>query len=192
MPLMQLHRPLKILKHFLPVACLAALMSLATSAHAQAAPAAEISSNMQIGGGWSIANPDYNTAKTQGFTIYGDLDFRRHLGLEGDIHRASMIMPNGVGIDSYIVGPRYTFHRNRLNPYVKAMWGIGRFKEKDETGAINTYTYKMTFAFGGGLDYLLMRRVNVRAFDFEYQDWPGFKPNGLSPYIVSFGAAYAF
>jgi opacity protein-like surface antigen len=184
------------LKNFLPIACLAVLMSLALSAHGQAAPAGERHAGMQIGAGWSIANPDYDTSHVQGLSIYGDLSFKRHLALEGDIHRASSIIPDGVGVDSYLVGPQFAFHRNRFHPYAKVLLGFGRFKEKvpaeaANTFKINAYTYKI-FAFGGGLDYNLTRRINVRAFDFEYQEWPGYKPSGLTPYVYSFGAAYVF
>ena len=36
------------------------------------------------------------------------------------------------------------------------------------------------------------RKINVRVIDFEYQQWPGFSPNGLSPYVITAGAAYTF
>jgi opacity protein-like surface antigen len=47
------------------------------------------------------------------------------------------------------------------------------------------------FAIGGGLDYYVLPRINVRA-EYEYQQWLSFPPNGLTPKIFSVGAAYRF
>lgn len=146
---------------------------------------------MQIGAGWSVANPDYAQRDVQGISIYGDLDFKHHLGVEGDIHRASIITPTNIGVDSYLLGPRYIYHRNRFSPYAKVLFGLGRFKYKFENAPEAAYTYKI-YAFGGGLDIRATRRINVRAIDFEYQKWPGYPAHGLTPLVYTFGAAYAF
>jgi hypothetical protein len=54
-----------------------------------------------------------------------------------------------------------------------------------------TNTYKI-YSLGGGVDYRATPHINIRAVDFEYQGWPGFRENGLSPYVFTFGAAYSF
>lgn len=146
---------------------------------------------MQLGGGWSIANPDYAQRNVQGFTIYGNLDFTRHWGIEGDIHRVSLLTPTNVGVDSYLLGPRYVYRYNRFNPYAKVLFGLGRFKYKFDNAPEAVYTYKI-YAFGGGLDISATKRINIRAIDFEYQEWPGYPPHGLTPLVYSFGAAYVF
>jgi hypothetical protein len=46
-------------------------------------------------------------------------------------------------------------------------------------------------AIGAGLDYRIVPGMNARV-DFEHQQWFGFPPNGLTPWIVSIGAAYRF
>jgi hypothetical protein len=170
------------------------LWTTAQISHAQATPAATRSGSIQIGGGYSFAKPDYGQKNIQGFTIYGDWDFTRHWGIEGNIHRVSVITPNDIGEDSYLVGPRYVFHFNRFRPYVKGQLGFGRFKtdyDKDSLRPNYTNTYKI-YSLGGGVDYRATRHLNVRAFDFEYQGWPGFGKNGLTPYVFTFGAAYTF
>ena len=48
------------------------------------------------------------------------------------------------------------------------------------------------YALGGGVDYHATRHINIRLIDFEYQFWPGFKPNGLNPSGFNIGAAYVF
>lgn len=163
--------------------------------HAQATPTATRGSSVQIGAGYSFASPDYGQKKIQGFTIYGDYDFTRHWGIEGNIHRVSVITPTDIGEDSYLVGPRYSFHyKKRFKPYVKGQLGFGRFKTDFDPGSLMpnyANTYKI-YSLGGGLDYHATPHINIRAVDFEYQGWPGFRENGLSPYVFTFGAAYSF
>jgi hypothetical protein len=127
----------------------------------------------------------------QGFTIYGSFDFTRHWGIEGDIHQVSLITPADIGEDSYLIGPRYVFHYNRVHPYIKAMGGFGRFQYQYDNAPHATYTYKI-YTLGGGVDFQATPRINVRAIDFEYQKWPGFPTNGLSPLVFTIGAAYSF
>ena len=57
--------------------------------------------------------------------------------------------------------------------------------------AETAYTYKI-YSFGGGIDIQATHNINVHAVDFEYQQWPGYQANGLTPQVWSFGAAYAF
>ena len=46
-------------------------------------------------------------------------------------------------------------------------------------------------AAGIGADYSILPYLNGR-IEFEYQDWPGFPPNGLQPGVVTIGVAYHF
>ena len=167
------------------------LWSSASLSHAQAVPTASRAGIAQIGGGWSFAKPDYSPQKIQGYSIYGSFDFTKHWGIEGDIHKISMVTPSDIGEDSYLLGPRYVFHHKRANPYLKAMGGLGRFQYQYDDTPHYYYTYKI-YAFGGGVDFQTTHHINIRAIDFEYQGWPGFPTNGLSPLVFTFGAAYAF
>ncbi len=45
-------------------------------------------------------------------------------------------------------------------------------------------------AFGGGVEYRILRKINIRVFDVEAQQWPDFKPNSLSPMVGTIGASY--
>lgn len=170
------------------------LWTTAQISHAQAIPAATRSGNIQLGAGYSFAGPDYGQKKIQGYTIYGSYDFLRHWGIEGNIHKVSVITPTDIGEDTYLLGPRYVFHYRRFKPYAKAQFGIGRFKtdfDKDSKKPNFTNTNGV-YAFGGGVDMRATSHLNIRAVDFEYQKWPGFRDNGLSPYVFTFGAAYTF
>ncbi|RSL15981.1 outer membrane protein with beta-barrel domain [Edaphobacter aggregans] len=173
------------------IGCFTCLLGLSSLSHAQAVPTAERRGILQLGGGLSIASPDYSPLKIKGLSAYGTYDFTRHIGLEGDIHYVSLSTPGDLGEDSYLIGPRYVFHHPRVDSYVKALGGFGRFSYLGGIFPTATYTYKI-YAFGGGLDVRASRHINVRAIDLEYQQWPGFPTNGLTPLVATIGAAYAF
>jgi hypothetical protein len=174
------------LKRLFQLACVVSLLGLAAFARAQALPTASRAAILKAGGGWSIADPNYGSRLVQGLSIYGNLDFRNRLGIEGDIHRTSLVTPANIGVDSYLLGPRYVYRHNRLWPYAKVLFGLGRLKYIDLHTA---YTYKV-YAFGGGLDLKLTKRINVRTIDFEYQQWPGYPATGHAPMVFTSGAAY--
>ena len=152
---------------------------------AQAVPTASRNGALQLGVGGTIASPDYGARKIKGISVYGDFDFSKHIGIEGDLHYINLITPDGVGENSYLLGPRFLLPHNRFNPYAKALFGIGRFQYLS-----GTYTYKI-YSLGAGVDIRATHNFNVRAFDIEYQNWPGLKPHGLSPIALTFGVAYS-
>jgi hypothetical protein len=180
-----------VLRQFLASLIFASSTSIAL--HAQASPTAERAAAVQIGGGLSIVQPDYEPKNIIGYTIYGDFDFTPHIGIEGDIHIANVITPTDIGESSFLLGPRYVFNRGRFHPYGKVLLGLGifTFEPVYANSKSSSSTHKM-FAFGGGLDVTVKRRLNVRAFDLEYQRWPGFTANGLTPIAITVGAAYKF
>jgi hypothetical protein len=162
--------------------------------HAQAAATATQAGSAQIGLAYSFGMPDYGNRNLQGYTIYGNFDFTRHWGIDAYVHQLNVITPQDIAENSYLAGPRYTFHFRRFHPYAKGLLGFGRFVTDYDPRSFrpnSTYTYKI-YAFGGGVDIPVSRHVNIRAVDFEYQKWPGFGVNGLTPVVLSFGAAYRF
>lgn len=158
--------------------------------HAQALPTATRPSSLQVGIGWSNANTDYLPNRVNGTTAYVDWDFYRHIGVEGEFR---YLKDGGTNIyeKTYEIGPRYsrTYH-GRYSPYVKALYGRGVFNYTYRNQTIANLAYNM-LALGGGLDYALLRHVNLRG-EYEYQRWFGFPDNGLTPSMVTIGAAYHF
>ncbi len=94
------------------------------------------------------------------------------------------------GKDSYLVGPRYVFHYRRLQPYAKALVGVGQINLQFDYSP-HTKTTHFAYALGGGVDLRATHHINIRCFDFEYQQWQ-FSPHGLSPTVMTIGAAYRF
>jgi hypothetical protein len=171
------------------------LVALLPSAmHAQATAAATRGGMSQVGVAYSIANEDeYPGKHVQGMTFYGTLDLNNHLGVEGDVHLDSIFKSYFQYTESsYDVGLRWTQHYRKFAPYGKGMVGLGHSYAPAPNQIVggNTPGTYFLFAAGGGLDYYLTDKINVRVVDFEYQRWPNFPPHGLTPPIFSFGVAY--
>ncbi len=185
-------------------------MVIPPSARGQAPVTASRLADLQLGGGYTLANSDYVPNKIGGFSFYGDYDLRGHYGLEGDFHyvrdpNPDPIVPsNHVSEHTYEIGGRYLRHydHGRIAPYGKGLYGRGVMNFPAHQafvpgGGVQTYIDNIAYnlvAGGAGVDYRLKERVNLRA-DFEYQHWFAHDrelPTGLSPYLWTFGAAYHF
>lgn len=157
---------------------------------AQATPTASRAGDLQIGGGFSNANTDYLPTRVNGGTAYIDFDFYKHFGVEGEF-RFLKDGPSNIYEKTYEVGGRYSrVYRDRYVPYVKLMYGRGVFNFATNGETTANLAYNM-FAGGAGLDYRVLPYLNVRA-EFEYQKWMSFPPNGLTPSVITIGAAYHF
>jgi len=173
------------------ISWLTCFFGLSLFAHSQATPTATGRGGaMQIGVDASYIQPDYGPKSAKGLGIYGTYDLTQHFGVEGNIH-FSVWTPSDFAENSYLFGPRYVFHKNRFHPYAKVLFGIATFSTQFDNRPNYLLKYGV-YDFGGGLDIKATRRVNIRAIDFEYQKWPNFSPNSLSPYLVTIGAAYNF
>jgi hypothetical protein len=167
---------------------IALLLTFASSSQGQASATASRLAEAQVGGGYTVAHSDYARSYFNGYSVYGDLDFRDHLGVEATFHHIG----DGDGYtgeteNSYEVGARYSRHFRRFQPYGKFMFGRGVFNYKlyDLHGDYNLYAY------GGGVDIRVLPSINVRA-EFEQQNWFNFPPNGLTPDFATVGVAYHF
>lgn len=157
---------------------------------AQVAPAAGRNGlSVAAGGEGSLFQPDYagqGVAQTSPNRLYGigayvDVRFTRWVQVEAEGRWLHFNEYLGIDENSYMIGPRIPIHDfHGWTPYGKVLfgWGSGSFL----TGRAGT------FAYGGGVDYRLTRKIKIRAFDFEYQQWQ-VKPT-LWPYGGSAGISY--
>lgn len=160
--------------------------------HAQAAPTASRRGDLQVGVGYSNANTDYVPNRVNGITGYFDFDFIHNFGVEGEFRFVKDPTTN-IYEKTYEIGGRYIHPvgpSRRFVPYAKVLYGRGVFNYAYFGQTTANIAYNM-FAAGGGLDYKLIRSVNLRA-DYEFQRWLSFPPNGLSPSVLTIGAAYHF
>jgi hypothetical protein len=169
-----------------------------TRLHAQAAPTAESHGDLQIGAMFNLADSDYRPQKFKGYGFYTSFD-KYHFGIEGEFHQINdPDSTDGVYERTYEIGPRYVLRFGRYNPYAKVMYGRGVFNYPLLPVTPGSSTLEQTAnlayniaAIGVGLDYRILPGLNARV-DFEYQQWFGFPPNGLTPKVLGIGAAYRF
>lgn len=184
-------RKLKLLKRLLVAGMALCVFGLA--AQAQKLPTATApGAYLAVGGTYSGFEAQYPQRLLGGAGVYADLNIRRHLGIEGEVRFLRQNQIFGSHETTYMGGPRYEFHSGRYSPYVKVLVGGGRLVFPYSYG-YGTYT---AFAYGGGLDVNLTQKIKLRAFDFEYQNWPNFSlgpgapQQALTPYGVSAGLSY--
>jgi len=179
-----------MLNKLLTIGSIAGVLAFASIGHSQALPTATGHGAIQVGGGWSYAEPDYGQKAIQGITIFGDFDFTQHIGAEAEFHYISLITPTDLGENSFLVGPRFILPRGRFSLYAKGLIGIGDIAiqevEDNPQGGAGKYT---AFGIGVGVDYRATRHVVVRG-DWEYQRWNYL--TGLTPSVFTVGAAYRF
>ena len=158
----------------------------------QATYTAGRSASVQVGVAASTYTLDYGEGHESGFTVYGDVDFTKHLGVEALYRNASIVTPHDTGENHLLVGPRLRKTYGPFTPYGKLLLGSGTINFQQ---GYNLTAYSETYfiyAIGGGVDLHARHHLNIRLIDFEYQFWPGFPPHGLTPYGASAGAAYVF
>lgn len=197
------------MKRLLHLPFFAAFAFFTSLAHGQAAPTASRGADLQAGAGFVWAHSDYVPNNIGGFAFYADYDLVGLFGIEASFHRIRnpnpdpLVPSNHFSETTYEIGGRYVRHyyQGCLAPYGKVLYGRGVANfpahQRLTPGGLQTYINNIGYnlvSFGGGLDYRLTNRINVRA-DFEYQHWFASDqelPSGLAPYLFTFGAAYHF
>ena len=96
-------------------------------------------------------------------------DFSGHYGSELD---GSVLIQEDA--HSFLFGPRFSFRRKRLTPFVYALFGATRFHESAIISGqkLSDADTGFSSALGGGLDIKVNERVAIRAFQLDY-----FRPN---------------
>jgi hypothetical protein len=168
------------------------LVLIPASAKAQAIFAARENFRLQAGFGAMYLNNDYSDRAAQGIAFWVDADFGHFrniiIGAEGEAHYGTIITPDDIGETSYLVGPRLTYQRRKMSVYGKLL--VGKATITNQLFHVSS-SYNVAPAFGGGLEYHVSRKFNLRAFDLEMQQWPNFEPHTLSPLSVTVGVSYS-
>ena len=168
------------------IAVLFCLSAPASLLFGQAKYTASRSGDFQVGVGYVGGQSDY-APSLRGVGLYTTFDLTQHWGAEFDLHQAD-IKDSKIYERSYEIGGRYHRDYGRFAPYIKGMVGRGVFNFAQGNVVYANLAYNM-FALGGGVDVRINRFLNVRG-DYEWQDWHGFPPNGLTPQLVTIGVAY--
>ena len=180
-----------MLKNLFSISLFAFLVSQTSSGTAQALPTATGHGSVQVGGGWTLANPDYGQKKIQGITGFADFDFSTHIGVEADVHYIALITPDDLAENSYLIGPRFLLRHRQYNLYAKALLGVGDLVIQNPNDNIGRQAgTNFAYAAGGGLDINFPKHIVLRAIDIEYQHWSYL--TGLTPFVGTVGVAYRF
>lgn len=169
----------------------AILPAVGVIAYAQSAASAyHREYSIYAGGEGSVFQPDYadrgvaeaSPQRLYGIGAFGDVRFNRWAQVEAEARWLRFNEYLGIYQNTYSIGPRIPIVENfhRMTPYGKVLIGWGTMA--------NLSGKALAITYGGGIDYHLYRRFNVRG-DFEYQEWH-VTPDNLWPYGVSVGVSY--
>jgi len=159
-------------------------LALARAASGQVVPAADAGGLMlsagATGSGFTL---QYGERKMLGFAGFVDADTKRRLGIEGEARWLVFRQTDNVHATTYTIGPRFHMNYGRFQPYAKGLVGVGEFNFPYNY-ATGSY---LVIAPGGGVDFRLNRRFQLRIADFEYQYWPQFTFAAMSSFGASSG-----
>lgn len=179
------------------VVALSALLIFAggVSAPAQVEPSGTGSMHLPItiGGFASVFQPDYAGGKLGqaqagpkpliGVVAFLDVRYARWVQFEAEGRWSAFNAYRGITEDNYLFGPHIPFYSfGRATTYAKVLFGRGDGDFRSGSALV--------IAYGGGLDYRFSKRITVRAFDFEFQQWRT-SPT-LFPYGGSAGVGFNF
>ncbi|HWA93602.1 MAG TPA: outer membrane beta-barrel protein [Terracidiphilus sp.] len=181
------------------VVCFLLIVSAAAfQARAQVAPAANHNRfHVDVGGFGSAFQPNYAGGGVTGSSnwlfgagAFADVSLSRWVQIEAEARWLRFNQFVNIHQDNYLIGPRVPIHTfGKFTPYGKFLFGIGHMNFE-----FNATSCRCSdLVYGGGVDYKLSNRWNVRAVDFEYQQWPSWYVNQnaqLHPYGFSSGISY--
>lgn len=142
-------------------------------------------------GNWNASSPYNPISEASSQALYGlgayvDIGFSRWVQIEAEGRWLRLHQLYGIHQDNYLAGPRLPLYRyKKATVYGKALGGFSEMSFG--YGLHGRYT---TLAFGGGVDMKLTKRLSLRALDVEYQYWPTWGNQTLSPYGASVGLGY--
>jgi hypothetical protein len=157
--------------------------------HAQAmATATGPGSLLAVGGEASYFQMDYGKRMVGGAAVFAEVDPAWWFGGEAEVRFSRFGSDESVTETTFLAGPRFTLSKRpgKIRPYAKFLIGVGKINLPFSYASGNFLTY----APGGGLDYVLNDRWTVRVVDVEYQMWPQFTYGQLNPYGISAGIIF--
>jgi hypothetical protein len=167
------------------------------AAFGQALPAAIRNANLEAGGHFTFIRPDYGDKYMAGIGGVVDVNARKWYGLEFEGNFNFINGPAGTKEQTYMIGPRILYVRDRWIPYAKVLFGIGGLTFPNPGNPHHDYG---EITMGGGVDWRWKRNLTIRVIDFEYQDWYNFghandpitRAGALTPIQASVGIKYRF
>jgi hypothetical protein len=163
---------------------LAACISPPAGARAQVAPPGyQGGLRVSAGATGSGFYLQYGQRNVLGPAVLVDVDTVRRFGIEAEGRWLDFHQDADEHAETYSIGLRYHWDLGRFEPYAKGLAGFANFNFP--------YNYAhgryLTVTAGGGLDFPLNRRFDVRVVDVEWQDWPQFTFGNMNSVGASAG-----
>ena len=181
-----------MMKFCLPALAVVLTTAVAAPCLSAQAVATATGNALAIGVDYQSINPDYGPIRGSGIGFYANYDFGRYVGATAEINFQTAFSHVVFLEHTYLVGVRGEYHKRLFTPYGKLLIGGATASPNGNFSLENAPASYPMYAIGAGLDLRLPHHLTVRAIDFEQQEWLDYHPNGLTPTIISFGAAYRF
>lgn len=181
-----------MMKHCLSALALTVVAAVAAPHLAAQATAAATGNALAVGVVYQNIDPDYGPSRASGVGIFANYDFGRYVGATAEINVQTAFSNVVYKETTYLFGARGEYHKGRYLAYGKVLiGGASGSNNSNNPNLLNVGSYPV-LALGGGLDIRMEHRITIRAIDYEDQHWLSYTPNGLTPHLLSFGAAYRF
>ena len=181
------------MKHCLSALALTFAAGLVSPFLSAQAIATATGKTLEAGIAYQNIDPDYGPYRSSGLQIFANYDFSRFVGLTAEANLQTAFS-NVVFLEhTYMFGARGEYRKGRYMAYGKAL--IGDATASNNTpfpGLENAPGSYPAIGLGGGLEIRLQHHISIRPIDYEDQHWFKYSPNGLTPHMLSFGAAYRF
>jgi hypothetical protein len=181
-----------MMKHCLSALALSVVALVAAPRMMAQATATATGNALAVGVAYQNIDPDYGPSRASGLSIFANYDFARFVGATAEINVQTAFSSVVYKETTYMVGARGEYRRGRYLAYGKVLiGGASGSNNSGNPGLLNVGSYPVV-ALGGGLDIRMEHHITIRAIDYEEQHWLSYSPNGLTPHVLSFGAAYRF
>jgi len=155
------------------------ILSFSATPFAQFPTRQEIKPTFDVYGGYSGYSPggktngvDFNHLN-RGWTTSATVNFTRRYALFTEFGSYSNSTVGSAR--TYLIGPRFTFHRGPFAPFAHIMMGAERMAPKGQSTNL-----AFVEAFVGGLDVSLVRQFSVRLFQADLVYATGHEPTQLN------------
>ncbi len=181
------------MKHCLSALAITVAAGIVTPQLSAQAVATATGKTLAVGVAYQNIDPDYGPDRASGIGIFANYDFSRYVGLTAEANLQTAFSSVVFKEQTYLFGARGEYNRGKYMAYGKALVGDASASNNTTNPAlINAPGSYPLYAIGGGLDIRFQHHLTVRAIDYEEQHWFSYHPNGLTPHVISIGAAYRF
>ena len=171
------------------------LLLFAATLFAQTAPAPAFP-KFEASVGYSLANVHPDSSAVDSFNVNGGTaavvyNLTDLIGVKGEFAGYIQGTSKSSGnLFTYMAGPQIKYHKSKFQPFGEALLGMANSNLYTNAGNASSTAFAM--AFGGGLDYALTSKIQIRAAEVDYL-YTKFGPNsGQNNFRYGAGVNFTF